>query len=220
MLERYVNWQGNLENLIDEATKVSESLRLSDEGEITVRMVRDYIQRGILGVVDKAGRELEFTYAHLLRLTLSRVLLRDGWSLRKIAEHFEFSQLSELEDLFPVEDNPALSAVRRLRHSAKRPNRDARTESASAPSPRFGIGKQAARRTSIQQEMRMSLRKLGLPEDGPASEEIILMAVAPWFQILMDKRRLKSLSLEEADDLGKAVTASLTQHILKRGERR
>jgi hypothetical protein len=36
----------------------------------------------------------------------------------------------------------------------------------------------------------------------------------------MDKHRLKSLTREDAKDLGKAVTASLTQLILKRGERK
>ena len=68
--------------------------------------------------------------------------------------------------------------------------------------------------------MKQALRKLGLPEEGPATEELTLLAIAPWFQILMDKHRLKSLTHEDAEDLGKAVTASLTQLVLKRGERK
>jgi hypothetical protein len=86
--------------------------------------------------------------------------------------------------------------------------------------PRFGISKRVAKRTSIQQEMKQALRKLGLPEDGPATEELTLLAIAPWFQILMEKRRMKSLTPEDAKDLGSAVTASLTQLILKRGEQK
>ena len=122
MLERYIDWQGNLERLVATAGQVFDDFDLSDDGEITVRMVRDYIQRGILGDVDRAGRELEFTYEHLLKLVLSRVLLRDGWSLRKIAEHFDFSDLEELEDLFPNSDNPALNTIRRLRSSVEEPS--------------------------------------------------------------------------------------------------
>ena len=218
MLEKYASWQGNLENLIYEATKVSTELSLTTDSEISVRMVRDYIQRGILGEVDKSGRELEFNYSHLLKLVLSRVLLQDGWSLRKIAEHFDFADLEELEELFPNDDNLALSTVRRLRSSVKSPEQV--SMGMSEPGPRFGMSKRVARRTSIQQEMRQALRKLGLPEEGPATEELTLLAIAPWFQILMDKRRLKSLTHEEAEDLGKAVTASLTQLVLKRGERK
>ena len=218
MLEKFASWQGNLENLIYEATKISAEFSLKSDSEISVRMVRDYIQRGILGEVDKSGRELEFNYSHLLKLVLSRVLLQDGWSLRKIAEHFDFADLEELEELFPNDDNLALSTVRRLRSSVKSPEQV--SMSMSEPGPRFGMSKRVARRTSIQQEMRQALRKLGLPEEGPATEELTLLAIAPWFQILMDKRRLKSLTHEEAEDLGKAVTASLTQLVLKRGERK
>ena len=229
MLEKYYDWQGNLESLVTTAELVFSDFDLTSDGEINVRMVRDYIQRGILGAVDKAGRELEFNYEHLLKLVLARVLLSDGWSLRKIAEHFNFSELRELEELFPSNDNPALSAVKRLRSSVKfseSPEMSMSMPSLPRPStpkpslPRFGFSKRVARQTSIQQEMRQALRKLGLPEDGPATEELTLLAIAPWFQILMEKRRMKSLTPEDAKDLGSAVTASLTQLILKRGEQK
>ena len=229
MLEKYYDWQGNLESLVTTAELVFSDFDLTSDGEINVRMVRDYIQRGILGAVDKAGRELEFNYEHLLKLVLARVLLSDGWSLRKIAEHFNFSELRELEELFPSNDNPALSVVKRLRSSVKfsePPEMSMSMPSSPSPStpkpslPRFGISKRVARQTSIQQEMRQALRKLGLPEDGPATEELTLLAIAPWFQILMEKRRMKTLTPEDAKDLGSAVTASLTQLILKRGEQK
>ena len=229
MLEKYYDWQGNLESLVTTAELVFSDFDLTSDGEINVRMVRDYIQRGILGAVDKAGRELEFNYEHLLKLVLARVLLSDGWSLRKIAEHFNFSELRELEELFPSNDNPALSAVKRLRSSVKfsePPEMSMSMPSPPRPSalkpslPRFGFSKRVARQTSIQQEMRQALRKLGLPEDGPATEELTLLAIAPWFQILMEKRRMKTLTPEDAKDLGSAVTASLTQLILKRGEQK
>ena len=224
MLEKYYDWQGNLESLVTTAELVFSDFDLTSDGEINVRMVRDYIQRGILGAVDKAGRELEFNYEHLLKLVLARVLLSDGWSLRKIAEHFNFSELRELEELFPSNDNPALSAVKRLRSSVKFSEPPEMSMSAPIPPkpslPRFGISKRVARQTSIQQEMRQALRKLGLPEDGPATEELTLLAIAPWFQILMEKRRMKTLTPEDAKDLGSAVTASLTQLILKRGEQK
>ena len=229
MLEKYYDWQGNLESLVTTAELVFSDFDLTSDGEINVRMVRDYIQRGILGAVDKAGRELEFNYENLLKLVLARVLLSDGWSLRKIAEHFNFSELRELEELFPSNDNPALSAVKRLRSSVKFSEPPEMSMSMPSPPrlstpkpslPRFGISKRVARQTSIQQEMRQALRKLGLPEDGPATEELTLLAIAPWFQILMEKRRMKTLTPEDAKDLGSAVTASLTQLILKRGEQK
>jgi hypothetical protein len=218
MLEKLKNWQGNLENLIDQAERVSSGFRLKDTTEISVRMVRDYIQRGILGEIDRSGRELAFNYSHLLKLVLSRVLLNDGWSLKKIGEHFEFTEIKDLEELLLKTGNTALSAIKRLRSSidgAKpRMSREPQEEGT------FAVSRQAARRTSIQQEMQSALRKIGLPEDGPATEEITLIAITPWFQALLQKDRIRSLTLEEAEEIGKAVSASLTKLILKRGERK
>ncbi len=218
MLEQLKDWRGNLEKLIEQAEKVSSELELKDNTEISVRMVRDYIQRGILGDVDRSGRELEFSYQHLLKLVLSRVLLSDGWSLKKIGEHFELTNTQNLEDLMPKQGNPALSAIKRLRSSVD----GATTQMSRDPTPdaAYAVSRQAAKRTSIQHEMKSALRKLGLPENGPATEEITLLAVTPWFQALLQKDRLRTLTLEEAEEVGQAVSASLTQLILKRGERR
>ena len=218
MLEQLKDWRGNLEKLIEQAEKVSSELELKDNTEISVRMVRDYIQRGILGDVDRSGRELEFSYQHLLKLVLSRVLLSDGWSLKKIGEHFELTNTQDLEDLMPKQGNPALSVIKRLRSSVD----GATTRMSRDPTPdaAYAVSRQAAKRTSIQHEMKSALRKLGLPEDGPATEEITLLAVTPWFQALLQKDRLRTLTLEEAEEVGQAVSASLTQLILKRGERR
>jgi len=38
----------------------------------------------------------------------------------------------------------------------------------------------AATMSPIQFEMRDALRRLGLPEDGPATEAVTLMAITPW----------------------------------------
>jgi len=218
MLEQLKDWRGNLEKLIEQAEKVSSELELKDNTEISVRMVRDYIQRGILRNVDRSGRELEFSYQHLLKLVLSRVLLSDGWSLKKIGEHFELTNTQDLEDLMPKQGNPALSAIKRLRSSVD----GATTRMSRDPTPdaAYSVSRQAAKRTSIQHEMKSALRKLGLPEDGPATEEITLLAITPWFQALLQKDRLRTLTLEEAEEVGQAVSASLTQLILRRGERR
>ena len=175
MLERFKDWQGNLEKLIEQAEKISSELELKDNTEISVRMVRDYIQRGILGDVDRSGRELEFSYPHLLKLVLSRVLLSDGWSLKKIGEHFELTNRQDLEDLMPRQGNPALSAIKRLRSSVG--NAKSRRSLEPKPDAAFSVSRQAAKRTTIQHEMKSALRKLGLPEDGPATEEITLLAI-------------------------------------------
>ena len=50
-------------------------------------------------------------------------------------------------------------------------------------------------------------------------EDLKLIALAPWCQICSEER-LQKLTVQEARDLGDALTASLTEKILKRGGRR
>ena len=61
----------------------------------------------------------------------------------------------------------------------------------------------------MQFEMRGALRRLGLPEDGPATEAVTLMAITPWFQALVSTAHIPRITPEEAEEIGRAVTATL-----------
>jgi hypothetical protein len=67
----------------------------------------------------------------------------------------------------------------------------------------------AARLSSIQSEMREAVRRLGLPEEGALYQQVTVIAIAPWLQVLVQSRRLLRLTIEEAEEIGRAVTASL-----------
>ena len=87
MLEEYKKWTGNLDDLR------SVSYIIINENEIeyieeqySVRLIRDYISRGLLGSTERVGKELFFQYENLLRFIVVRVMLADGWSLTKIQD--------------------------------------------------------------------------------------------------------------------------------------
>ena len=43
----------------------------------------------------------------------------------------------------------------------------------------------------------------------PATEAVTLMAITPWFQALVTTGRIPRITAEEAEEIGRAVTASL-----------
>jgi len=95
MLENYSNWSGNIDDLRSTAHRIIEENEIEDVAEIySVRLVRDYVSRGLLGVVERAGKELLFEYEQLLRFIVVRVMLEDGWSLGKIQDQRALSSLS------------------------------------------------------------------------------------------------------------------------------
>jgi len=242
MLENYSNWSGNIDDLRSTAHQISEEHEIENVAELySVRLVRDYVSRGLLGVVERAGKELLFEYEQLLRFIVVRVMLEDGWSLGKIQDQLALSSLSEIEDLLPSENKRAMDTIERLRAAVRSESSlSARSKRLSPPvsmsdpmmdveasyssQPKFSVSERLSRRaresSSIQREMREALNKLNIPSDGPPMEDLKLIALAPWCQVLLADERFQKLTVQEARDLGDALTASLTAKILKRGGRR
>ena len=242
MLENYSDWSGNIDDLRSTAHQIIEEHEIENVTEIySVRLVRDYVSRGLLGVVERSGKELLFEYEQLIRFIVVRVMLEDGWSLGKIQDQLALSSLSEIEDLLPSENKRAMDTIERLRAAVRSESSlSARSERLSPPvsmsdpmmdveasyssQPRFSVSERLSRRaresSSIQREMREALNKLNIPSDGPPMEDLKLIALAPWCQVLLADERFQKLTVQEARDLGDALTASLTAKILKRGGRR
>src|SRR5215831_20249468 len=96
--DRYRDWEGTAAELADEAAAIAEEIRISDgdaerggDAESRAswrpneRLVRHYVQVGILGRPERAGKEAHFRFRQLVELLATRVLLNDGWPLAKIA---------------------------------------------------------------------------------------------------------------------------------------
>jgi hypothetical protein len=142
--------------------------------------------------------------------------------LAKIQEHFALSATAEIEALFPSRRSDALETLARSKRDTSSQRHTWVPERSDPP----GLGdqdtpirrmKQIAQSSSVQMEMRETLGKLGISERGPVTEDLKLIAIAPWFQVLIQTDRLRTLTYEEAQDIGAGVTAALTALILKKG---
>jgi hypothetical protein len=203
------DWFGNIEQFAQKVAQISARLGAPDDGEPSIRMIRDYLQRGILGKTAKSGREIVFGYANLVRYLTARALLRDGWPLSKIGQHFDISTLAELEALVPGLENRAGAA----RQSIKNTSQTAQ----GSTEPQAAFSKRTARITGIQAEMRDAMARLGLPHHGMATEQLTLFALAPWCQVLINTDRLSHITIEEAEELGHGLTAGLLDVVTRKG---
>ena len=239
MLEEYKKWTGNLDDLRSVAyTIINENEIEYIQDQYSVRLIRDYISRGLLGSTERSGKELFFQYENLLRFIVVRVMLADGWSLTKIQDQLSLSTLNEIEEILPSENRKAIEKINNLRANVQSSSRieefEEKSLSIQEPTiselkalnkkPKLGFRERllwkARKTTSIQREMKEALNKLGIPSDGPQMEDLKLIALAPWCQVLITEERFEKLTVEEAKDLGEAFTASLTAKILMRGGRK
>jgi hypothetical protein len=233
-LAKFESWSGDAIHLVQLAGEIFAARGVADASSgPNVRVLRDYAQRGIVSRAERHGKEAIYGYRQLLEFVAARLLVADGWPLAKIAEHFAHIADAELHHLISGDtgSNRALAVAQRLRSEtqlASRPRQDAshsfrseyRGPAADQPvrsSDDFRA--RAARLSGIQSEMRDALRRLGLPEDGPAIEQLTLLAIAPWCQVLVESRRLQRLTIDEAEEIGRAVTASLLT-VTRKGTKR
>jgi hypothetical protein len=221
-LAKFESWRGDANDVARLAGEILAARGHADASSgPNVRVLRDYAQRGIVSRAERQGKEAIYGHRQLLEFVAARLLVADGWPLAKIAEHFAHIADADLQRLISGDrgSNRALAVAERLRSEAQlasRPRRD-RSHSFRSKYRRLAADRpvaddfraRAARLSGIQSEMRDALRRLGLPEDGPAIEQLTLLAIAPWCQVLVESRRLTRLTIEEAEEIGRAVTASL-----------
>ncbi len=197
------SWEGNVDKLAADASDVLTARGFADDLP-NERLVRDYTQRGIVSRPQRQGKEAIYGRRHLLEVVAARVLVKDGWPLAKIAEHFPSAPDQELLALISgkAKENRALSVARRLM-----------SESALAMPTR----RPPTKVSNVQAELRASLRKLGMPLNRPAVEQLTLIAIAPWCQVLVESSRLQRVTEDEAEEVGRAVTASLLDPTIRKG---
>lgn len=227
------DWTGNADELAARASEILAARGLADDPvSPNVRLIRDYGHRAIVDKPERRGKEAIYSFRHLLQFVAARALVIDGWPLAKIAQQFAGASDADLIAWIPGghQENPAVSVARRLiRETGSRSSLGSSgrgsTQAADATPPPQSLGsprapdfrERAAQTTSIQNELRDALRRLGLPADAPPAEQVTVIAIAPWCQVLIESKRLLRVTADEADEIGRAITASLLNPTIRKG---
>jgi DNA-binding transcriptional MerR regulator len=92
LLNTYQDFKGNSDQLTLAAGKLAESLSLAlepseGEAEGNERLLRYYVSINVVDKPDRQGRDAVYNFRHLLQYLTARRLLRQKFSLAKIAEY-------------------------------------------------------------------------------------------------------------------------------------
>jgi hypothetical protein len=195
------HWQGSIEELVDIANRRLFDLGIENGDPINIRLVRDYMQRGLLGDVGRKGREGSFDHGNLIRLVAARLLLADKWPLSKIRDYFVVNDTAAIESLIPVGDNPALRSIRQIRSEMV----DAFVP--PSPDPVLSV---SAKMSSLQRNIENAFEEMkNVSGNKPLVEELTLIAVTPWCQVLVQSDRIGRITIDEAEAVGQSVTAGI-----------
>jgi hypothetical protein len=213
-------WQGNAEALARHALEWMKIKRIGDPSfEPNERLVRDYVARGILSKPERKGKEAIFGFEQLAQFLACRAVIDDGWPLSKISEDFSVSSMTEILNLIPGEasQDDALSLVENFKadalfdSAASTPKRTKIMASMSSNEdggiPSFSRRRRESFETKA--DIKEVLRRLGSDFGNVIREDFTAYQLASWLVLLMDRDKARDITRQEAEDIGRGITAAL-----------
>jgi len=248
--DELAEWRGTAAELADKCNEVLAGVPslIDDAGSANERLVRHYVQVGVLTAPEREGREALFGLRQIVEFLATRYLLKDGWPLAKAAEIVRTTDVSGLAQLIPS-DRPRTRAeevaakYREGRSAAATddnhatPRRGKRVAAeefvlSSVEPPLF-----ASSRAAVQQAMKLetplsvaadisrrrvsledNLKALGNPDGRPERSRIVRIELTPWCHVNVDARQLSEMSDETPAILGAALTQALQEERIQKGK--
>ena len=226
--DELADWRGTAAELADKCNEVLAGVPslTDDAGSANERLVRHYVQVGVLTAPEREGREALFGLRQIVEFLATRYLLKDGWPLAKAAEIVRTTDVSGLAQLIPSERprTRAEEVVAKLRRSpgsarenapiAKSGRQDVQSFSlASEETPLARAADISRRRVSLEE----NLKALGNPDGRPERSRIVRIELTPWCHVNVDARQLSEMSDETPAILGAALTQALQEERIQKG---
>ena len=227
-LYKYKDWEGTAESLAETAGNLMQGEDGFGEADFAPneRLVRDYVARGIVGKPERRGKEAIFGFEQLVQFLACRAMLADGWPLSKIAEDFRHANFEDTLALIPGEQrsNEALNLIESFKEESvfkserimdSRPPRsmsrsvsmDMASEESDARSPSF---RQRQRRNyEYRSDIGDALRRMGSDFRNVVKYDFTALQLATWLTLFIDRDRADRITVDEAEAIGRAVTAGL-----------
>ncbi len=217
-----LEWSGTAGELADKCNALMPEVGLKEEeGTANERLVRHYVQLGVLSPPVRQGREALYGARQVLEFVIARYLLRDGWPLAKIAELVKTYDLPDSRLPLSEGEGPTAAerALARIRESESAPGRSA-ASAPSAPGIAGGSLGRAAEISTRRIDLGDKLRTLGNPAGTPIRSDLVRLQLTPWCTVDIDLARLRRLGPNTPELLGQALTQILLDERLTRGERK
>jgi DNA-binding transcriptional MerR regulator len=205
------DWRGTAAELADKLNEVLASIPTlaDDAGSANERLVRHYVQVGVLTAPEREGREALFGLRQVVEFLAARYLLKDGWPLAKVAEMVRATDLDGLAGMIPSERprTRAEEAVAKYRTKA-------RGEVAAASFPLARAAGISRRRVSLEE----NLKALGNTAGRADRSHIVRIELTPWCHVSVDAAKLGEMSEEIPEVLGAALTQALQEERIQKGK--
>lgn len=210
---------GGIGDLANAASRVLQDMgqpddTLGPENELRkrIRVIRSYMERGILSPSTKDGKESVYRAQHLSELVAARVLARQGVSLQGIGQAFRRDpDLAQRTLGMPAPADSAQAVWEELAQrdgvppnlAARRVRADSMTESLRT------YFRSKGHASGHRNKTRIVLEELGVDTQFPRTRRKTRIEVAPWCAVDIDTEKLAELAPGDLDKVAFAIAEAL-----------
>jgi hypothetical protein len=223
--DELTDWRGTAAELADKLNELLPGIPTlaDDTGTANERLVRHYVQVGVLTAPDREGREALFGLRQVVEFLAARFLLKDGWPLAKVAEIVRATDVAGLSRLIPAEGPRTRAEEVVARYRGRRPmprgvpaasSRSPTHVSAETQETPLSVATSISRRRVSLEE---NLKALGNAGGRPDRSRIVRIELAPWCHVDVDADRLDQMSEDIPEVLGAALTQALQEERIQKG---
>ena len=227
-------WRGTAAELADRLNDVLTGIPslADDAGSANERLVRHYVQVGVLTAPEREGREAMFGLRQVVEFLAARYLLKDGWPLAKVAEMVRATDLDGLAGMIPT-DRPrtraeeAVAKYRTQGRSRVSAETFALAAQSAPPTPRKAVQHAMKLETPLARAAGITRRRVSLEENlkalgnaggRPDRSRLVRIELTPWCHVHVDAAQLGEMSEDTPDILGAALTQALQEERIQKGK--
>jgi hypothetical protein len=231
-------WRGTAAELADRLNDVLTGIPslADDAGSANERLVRHYVQVGVLTAPERDGREAMFGLRQVVEFLAARYLIKDGWPLAKVAEMVRATDLDGLAGMIPTERPRTRAEEVVAKYRTKGGSRVSAATFALAaqsapPTPRKAVQKamklESPLSTPLAVAAGISRRRVSLEENLKAlgntagradRSRVVRIELTPWCHVHVDLAALGEMSEDTPDILGAALTQALQEERIQKGK--
>lgn len=197
--------------------------------QLNERLVRLYIQAGVVAGGARRGREVVFGYPQLLQLVTARHLVAvEGWKLDQVAafmrEHG--TRTDDMRALLPARLADELGGAAEARSEAglrtAEPGIDVyhSRPAAGSSGPRPTSMQFLVNRAEVRSAFRREVENLRGPSPPPAGERWIRFRLTPWTEVHVQEVALGAWTDDLVESLAAKLKDMLRAELARRGKRR
>ena len=206
-LEENKNFKGSLSEFIKIIKEAMYHQYGINDDKITERLIRYYITKSIIPRPLREGKDVFYTYEHILKFLYARKQIIDGWPMGKFREIMKFEENEYFENFlknYSKSDNnfDAMSLIQEFKSETNySPERKFRTRSNPLSySKRVNIPKLKEALVAIDADL-----------GNVVKQEFTTLQMASWLVLLIEKHKLSGMTYDLSRKIGDAVSSALIE---------